>query len=73
MTSKCLHEIRLELRSENLSVFSYGRLLMRRGQYTAAKSYLKKSYEIFTEVNNENDPEAIDLLNNLAVVHTHVS
>lgn len=46
---------------------------MRKGQYIAAKDYLKKSYDIFIDVNNKNDPEVIDLLNNLAVVHTHVS
>lgn len=46
---------------------------MQKGQYAAAKNYLKKSYDIFVEVNNANDPEVIDLLNNLAVVNIQVS
>lgn len=72
MTSKFHHDMSIK-KLNNFLLFSYGRLLMQKGQYALAKSYLVKSHDIFLQVNDAKDPEVIDLLNNLAVVNTHVS
>lgn len=54
------------------SFFSYGKFSLRKLDFPKARDLLKNAYEIYTDVHEKENPEVVDLLNNLAVACTNV-
>lgn len=51
----------------------FGKFLLQNGHFVEAKNRLKTSYDVFLQTRGKNNPEFVDILNDLAVACLHVS